>query len=132
MTDSQYEVAVLQASVKDLRLMTETVSNRVEKLLQLGPMVEELLLRTERLAQFVDAGLDRLAQEDHQARTEAPPAAAAVPAALPGSVEVPPAAASVPAALPDSVEVCPASACPRRIRCGCFTRPAGPSGRMFD
>ncbi|CAK5059292.1 unnamed protein product, partial [Aphanomyces euteiches] len=43
MTDSQYEVAVLQVSVKNLRSVVDAMSARVEKLLELGPMVERLL-----------------------------------------------------------------------------------------
>ncbi|CAK4420723.1 unnamed protein product, partial [Aphanomyces euteiches] len=68
MTDSQYEVAVLQ------------------KLLELGPMVEHLLRRTDCLPQFVDAGLDRLSQ-DRQARGMAVPSAASALAALPPNPE---------------------------------------------
>ncbi|KAG9402795.1 hypothetical protein AC1031_006344 [Aphanomyces cochlioides] len=83
MTDSQYEVAVLQVSVKNLRSVVDAMSARVEKLLELGPVVERLLRRTERLPQFVDAGLDRLSQEDRQACGVAVPSAAPALAALP-------------------------------------------------
>ncbi|CAK4301788.1 unnamed protein product, partial [Aphanomyces euteiches] len=87
MTDSQYEVAVLQVSVKNLRSVVDAMSARVEKLLELGPMVERLLRRTDRLPQFVDAGLDRLSQEDRQARGVAVPSAAPALAALPPNPE---------------------------------------------
>ncbi|CAK4084224.1 unnamed protein product [Aphanomyces euteiches] len=63
------------------------MSTRVEKLLELGPMVEHLLRRTDRLPQFVDAGLDRLSQEDRQARGVAVPSAAPALAALPPNPE---------------------------------------------
>ncbi|CAK4239080.1 unnamed protein product, partial [Aphanomyces euteiches] len=87
MTDSQYEVAVVQVSVKNLRSVVDAMSVRVEKLLELGPMVERLLHRTDRLPQFVDAGLDRLSQEDRQARGVAVPSAAPALAALPPNPE---------------------------------------------
>ncbi|KAH9182575.1 hypothetical protein AeNC1_015449, partial [Aphanomyces euteiches] len=87
MTDSQYEVAVLQVSVKKLQSVVDAMSTRVEKLLELGPMVEHLLRRTDRLPQFVDAGLDRLSQEDRQARGMAVPSAAPALAALPPNPE---------------------------------------------
>ncbi|CAK4321220.1 unnamed protein product [Aphanomyces euteiches] len=68
-------------------IVVDAMSARVEKLLELGPMVERLLRRTDRLPQFVDAGLDRLSQEDRQVRGVAVPSAAPALAALPPNPE---------------------------------------------